>query len=79
MIAVHHLMLSKETRIVLGKFLKKFVQKYMPTEEDPSIPNSMQTNREEDPLSRSENYDELILFFFIKRAVFPVMATAVVD
>ena len=88
MIAVHCLMLSKEIRIVLGKFLKKFVQKYMPREEHPSIPNSMPTNTEEDPLiSRSENYDELIsrsekyeliLFFFIKRGIFPVMATAVV-
>ena len=55
----------KETRINLGKFLKRFIQKYMPT-----------NNGEYDSISESEN-NELTLFFFIRRMLFPMMATAI--
>ena len=64
--AVHYLMWFDETRKGLGNFLKRFVQKQMPT-----------NNGEYSSISESEN-DELTLFFFIKRMLFPVVATAVV-
>ena len=63
--AVHYLMWFKETRKSIGKFLKRFVQKYMPT-----------NNGDYTSIPESEN-DELILFLFIQRILFPTMGTAV--
>ena len=65
-IVIHYFMRFKENRKSLGKFVKRFVQKYMPT-----------NNEEYSQISESEN-DEVILSFFIKGAIFPMMATAVV-
>ena len=56
----------RETRINLGKFLKRFVQKYMPT-----------NIGEYNSISESAENDELTLFFFIQRMLFPMMATAI--
>ena len=79
--ALHYVLWFKETRNSLGRFLNKFVQKHMPPNNKEYSPKSMRTNNKEySPIPEPENDEnyELILFFLIKRAIFPVMATATV-
>ena len=69
-IAAHCLMGHQKTRRCLGKYLKKFVQKYT---------SKSRKGYSSIPESENKLNDELTLFFFIERILFPMMAAAVLS